>query len=259
MRADLYLVEKGYLESRNKASRLIGEGKVLLDGKPIQKPSFDVSDGEHVIEITESEKYVGRGGLKLESALDAFGIDPMGLRCIDVGASTGGFSDCLLQRGAAYVCALDSGRGQLHPKLLADIRLSSVEGFNARALSPELFGLFDLAVMDVSFISQTLLHLPVAGVLKDGSSFISLIKPQFEAGKSALGKNGIVKKPADREDAVKRVLESAAACGLFLKALIRSPIEGGDGNREYLACFVKTGEAAEAVIDPKKIRSLCAD
>ncbi len=259
MRADIYLVEKGFCESRNKASRLIGEGKILLDGRPIIKSAQEISDGEHTIEITETEKYVGRGGLKLEGALDAFGIDPKGLRCIDVGASTGGFTDCLLQRGAAWVFALDSGRGQLHPKLLRDERVVSIEGFNARNLSPDDFGSFDLAVMDVSFISQTLIHQPLASVLREGGLFISLIKPQFEAGKSALGKNGIVKKPSDREEAVKRVILSASLCELKLTALIRSPIEGGDGNREYLACFVKSNDIQKAQFDPKAVKKLCAD
>ncbi len=259
MRADIYLVEKGFCESRSKASRLIGEGKILLDGRAVSKPSQEVPEGEHTVEITETDQYVGRGGLKLEGALDAFGIDPKGLRCIDVGASTGGFTDCLLQRGAAWVYAVDSGRGQLHQRLLQDERVVSVEGYNARTLSPDTFGVFDMAVMDVSFISQTLIHQPLASVLREGALFVSLIKPQFEAGKSALGKNGIVKRAADREEAVKRVILSASLCGLVLKGLARSPIEGGDGNREYLACFVKKNDTVVAQTDPKYIKRLCAD
>lgn len=241
MRIDVYLVEKGFCESRNKAARLINEKKVLLDGKLVSKASLEVSDGEHIVEIVEQDRYVGRGGLKLEGALEHFGLDVSGKRCIDVGASTGGFTDCLLQKGAAHVCAVDSGRGQLHSKLLDDIRVTSVEGFNARALDAEEFGFFDLAVMDVSFISQTLLHAPVFSILRDGACFISLIKPQFESGRSALGKGGIVKKASDREIAVRRVVESAILCGFTLKGVIRSSIEGGDGNREYLALFQKGG------------------
>lgn len=259
MRIDVYLVEKGFCESRNKAARLITEGRILIDGKQVSKASFDVDESEHSIEITQTEKYVGRGGLKLEGALAAFDIDVKGKKCIDVGASTGGFTDCLLQNGAAYVCAVDSGRGQLHEKLRQDLRVVSIEGFNARQLSPEEFGFFDLAVMDVSFISQTLLHSPVASVLKEGASFISLVKPQFEAGKSALGKGGIVKRAADREEAVRRVLASAEACGLEAVDVINSPIEGGDGNREYLALFVKKADGA---ITEKKIinvKQLCED
>lgn len=259
MRADVYLVEYGFVESRNKASRLISEGKIVLDGRPIRKPSEDI-EGEHQIEILEEEKYVGRGGLKLEGALDAFGVNVAGKRCIDVGASTGGFTDCLLQREASFVCAVDAGRGQLHSKLLSDIRVTSIEGFNARNLTPDEFGRFDIAVTDVSFISQTLLHGPIASVIADGGLFISLIKPQFEAGKSALSKNGIVKKPQDRIAAVNRVIESAALYSLGLVYLIRSPIEGGDGNREYLALFKKghITELSEEYIK-KLTKNLCAD
>ena len=244
MRLDLYLVEKGFCESRSRAARLIGEGKVLLDGKKETKAGQEVSLGEHTVEITELDRFVGRGGLKLEGALDSFGIDVTGKRCIDVGASTGGFTDCLLQRGAAFVCAVDSGRGQLHPSLLQDVRVTSVEGFNARELSPDTFGCFDIAVMDVSFISQTLIHQPLKSVLREGAIFISLIKPQFEAGKSALGKGGIVKKAADREIAVGRVISSAELCGFETIGVIRSPIEGGDGNIEYLAAFRRTDTPA---------------
>lgn len=239
MRADIYLVENNFAESRTKAGRLISEGKVTLDGRIISKPSEDISEGDHTVEISEQDRYVGRGGLKLEAALEHFGIDVKGKRCIDVGASTGGFTNCLLQRGAASVCAVDSGRGQLHKRLLDDLRVTSVEGYNARELDPDKFGSFDIAVMDVSFISQTLIHPALKNVLLDDAIFISLIKPQFEAGKQALGKHGIVKKGPDRREAVIRVINSAALCGLEPLGVINSPIEGGDGNREYLACFVK--------------------
>lgn len=257
MRIDVYLVEEGFCESRNRAARLIGEGKVLLDGKQVSKASLDVDCGEHSVEITEVDRYVGRGGLKLEGALEGFKIDVRGKRCIDVGASTGGFTDCLIQHGASHVCAVDSGRGQLHPSLLENIRVTSLEGFNARELSPSEFGRFDVAVMDVSFISQTLLHAPVASVLCDGAIFITLIKPQFESGKSALGKGGIVKKGADREAAVRRVIESALLCGFSLLDVMRSPIAGGDGNREYLAAFIKKqSEGERHLLD---LRQLCKD
>ncbi len=260
MRIDVYLTEKSYCESRNKAARLILEGKVLLDGKIVDKPSSDVSDGEHTVEITESERFVGRGGLKIEAALERFALDVSGKRCIDVGASTGGFTDCLLQRGAAHVCAVDSGRRQLHAALREDIRVSSVEGYNARSLNAKEFGLFDVAVMDVSFISQTLIHPALAGVLRDEASFISLIKPQFEAGKGALGKNGIVKSPRDREGAILRVIESAALYGFDTVGVMRSPIEGGDGNREYLACFVKReGASCDKERLYKEIKQLCKE
>lgn len=257
MRIDVYLVANGFCESRNRAARLIGEGKIIFDGKVVSKASAEVGDGGHTVEITEKDGFVGRGALKLEGAIEHFDLDVSGKRCIDVGASTGGFTECLLRHGAAHVCAVDSGRGQLHKSLLEDIRVTSIEGFNARALSPEEFGVFDVAVMDVSFISQTLIHPALSSVLRDGAVFVSLIKPQFEAGKSALGKNGIVKKPSDRENAVRRVLESAKACGFSALGIIRSPIVGGDGNREYLAVFIKKQCGGESfVLD---LKQLCKD
>ena len=254
MRADSFLALSGYAESRTRAARLISEGKVIIDGKTIGKASEEIIDGEHDVIITEADLYVGRGGLKLEAALAEFQIDVSGKKCIDVGASTGGFTDCLLQNGAGYVYAVDSGRGQLHPKLLHDERVVNIEGYNARDLDPDEFGLFEVAVMDVSFISQTLIHPSLAGVLADGACFVSLIKPQFESGRAALGKNGIVKNKKDREAAILRVIESARLCGLSLEGLICSPITGGDGNREYLALFVKNiNKASETVFDRKRI------
>ena len=244
MRADVYLVSNRYAESRTRAVRLISEGKVLIDGMTVAKASEEISDAEHYVRITEQDRYVGRGGLKLEAALEQFDIDVKGKKCIDVGASTGGFTDCLLQNGAAAVFAVDSGRNQLHPKLRADVRVTNIEGFNAREMSKEDFGVFDIAVMDVSFISQTLIHPALSSVLADGAIYVSLIKPQFESGRGALGKNGIVKNPKDRENAILRVLESAYLSGFEVKSLMLSPIEGGDGNREFLACFVKRGELA---------------
>jgi 23S rRNA (cytidine1920-2'-O)/16S rRNA (cytidine1409-2'-O)-methyltransferase len=260
MRLDVFIAESGLAKSRTDAKNFILGGHVRVDGKMVVKPSLEVSPEERVEVDTSSKKYVSRGGLKLEAALDAFMIDPRGKRCIDVGASSGGFTDCLLQRGAKSVCAVDSGRGQLHSKLLDDIRVTSVEGFNAREMSSEVFGKFDVAVTDVSFISQTLLHLPICDVLCDGGIFVSLIKPQFEAGKSALGKGGIVKDPKDRAGAIIKVIESASCCGFGLVDVIASPINGGDGNREYLA-FFKKGEASVLSGEQLKKRAkiLCAD
>jgi 23S rRNA (cytidine1920-2'-O)/16S rRNA (cytidine1409-2'-O)-methyltransferase len=202
---------------------------------------------------------VGRGGLKLEAALNAFPVRVEGLVMADIGASTGGFTDCLLQKGAARVYAVDAGHGQLHPRLLADDRVRSAEGMNARSLTPadlrrleaewqvshgetavnDFTGTVDGVVMDVSFISQTLLHPALAGLLREGGFMITLIKPQFELTKSALNKQGVVKQERDRKAAVDRVLTSAAACGFEAVSVIPSPIEGGDGNREFLAYFVK--------------------
>ncbi len=256
MRADSFLTVYGYVESRTRAARLISEGKVIVDGKLVKKASEEIWGEEHEVKITEVDKYVSRGGLKLEAALSAFNIDVSGKRCVDIGASTGGFTDCLLQNGARSVHCIDSGKGQLHTKILTDPRVVNIEGYNARELTSEDFGLFDIAVMDVSFISQTLIHAAISSVLSDGAIFISLIKPQFEAGKQALGKKGIVKDAKDREAAILRVLESATINGLSATGLVRSPIEGGDGNREYLACFKKTAEPLKIQIDKREISEI---
>ena len=262
MRADLYLVQNGHAASRTLAQKLIAEGAVTVDGRLLTKAAEDIPDGSHDVTVTATAdtRYVGRGGRKLEAALAAFPVSVPGLVLADIGASTGGFTDCLLQNGAARVYAIDAGRGQLHPRLLADPRVRSAEGVNARHLTPadlgriekawcdehggsrgeEPFeGLVDGIVMDVSFISQTLLHPALAGILKDGGFLIALIKPQFELTKSALNKQGIVKQERDRKAAVERVLESAALWGFEAVSVIPSPIEGGDGNREFLAYFVK--------------------
>lgn len=254
MRADLYLVEHGYAASRTLAQKLISEGVVTVDGRPLKKPSEDVPDGAHEVLVadTATTHYVGRGGLKLEAALAAFPVDVRGATVADIGASTGGFTDCLLQNGAARIFAVDSGHGQLHPRLASDVRVRSMEGVNARYLSPadlartesertgvDFDGRVGGCVMDVSFISQTLLHPTVASLLLPEGWFISLIKPQFELTGSALGKGGVVKSEKQRRAAVDRVLASAAACGLRLCGVIESPIEGGDGNHEYLAYFIK--------------------
>lgn len=251
MRADVYIHTKGYADSRKRAQTLISLGAVSVDGKIVKRSSESIDDGvSHSVEVSFKEKYVGRGGLKLEKALELFGVSVAGLRCIDIGASTGGFTDCLLQHGAASVCAVDSGRGQLHPSLAGDARVSSYEGMNARDLSLEDVGgvPFDIAVMDVSFISQTYIIPPISnGILRVGGVLISLIKPQFEAGRAALDKHGIVKAPSDRYAAAVRVVEAAYANGFELTDMTDSPIKGGDGNTEYLAAFAYTGSKAESI------------
>lgn len=247
MRADLYLVENGYAKSRTAARKYIEEGHALLDGKLIAKPSQEIGEGDHSVEILERERYVSRGGLKLEGALTSFGIDVHGMRAADIGASTGGFTDCLLQAGAAHVYAIDSGRDQLDPDLILDERVSCMEGVNARYLTSEdVGGCVDIVVMDVSFISQTLILPCVANLLRDGGIYVGLIKPQFEAGRSALDKHGVVKNAKHRRAAVERVLDAAAEQGLGLRGLIRSPIAGGDGNVEYLAYYIKGEQKPQA-------------
>ncbi len=256
MRADLYLVAHGHAASRTLAGKLIADGLVSVDGRPVRKASEDIPEGAHSVTVGESAltRYVGRGGLKLEAALAAFPVAVQGSTVADIGASTGGFTDCLLQNGAARVYAVDSGHGQLHPSLLSDPRVRSAEGVNARYLTPEEMvrielesaspdksfdGLVAGCVMDVSFISQTLLHPAVAAILRSGGWYISLIKPQFELDVLALGNGGVVKSDKDRRVAVDRVVASATACGFDTVSVIDSPIAGGDGNREFLAFFRK--------------------
>jgi len=236
MRADQFLVEQGAVSGRDRAGRLISEGKVRIGGRLIQKKSEEITEG--IIEISDDCPYVSRGGLKLEKALEAFCVSVDGLVCADIGSSTGGFTDCLLQKGAKKVFAIDSGSDQLHPKLREDPRVVSLERTNARYMDETLLGeKVDLAVMDVSFISQTLLYPAIGRILKENGLLISLIKPQFEVGRGNIGKNGIVKNDRIRDEAVARVLESAAACGFVCGGTVLSPIKGGDGNTEFLAIF----------------------
>ena len=243
MRADVYLFSQGAVKSRKQAKDMIDAGAVSVDGAKVKKASEDIDENvTHEIKVEKTEKYVSRGGLKLEAALDAFGIDVSGLVALDIGASTGGFTDCLLQRGVSRCVAVDSGHGQLDPGIANDERVTSYEKYNARELSADIIpDGADVAVMDVSFISQTLIIERVSRVLKENGVFISLIKPQFEAGRSAIGKGGVVRSAADREAAVHRVVDFANSVGLVCLALIVSPIKGGDGNTEYLAMFKKEG------------------
>ena len=257
MRADVYLSVFGHTESRKKAQDLIDARAVRIDGRVVKKSAVLINEEiPHTVEIEQIFKYVSRGGMKLEAALDAFRVNVNRLKAVDVGVSTGGFTDCLLKRGAACVYSIDAGVGQLHPELLADSRVHSIEKFNARELTAEVTeGLCDIAVSDVSFISQTYIIPPISSVLKDGGIFISLIKPQFEAGRQALGKNGVVSSGAYRFLAAKRVINSALENGFDCIGLIPSPIEGGDGNKEYLALFVKK-VCIKPKIDDKLIKRI---
>lgn len=242
MRIDKFLFDKGFAKSRASAKRLIDGGFVKVDGKTVTKASLEVTS-DSTVEIEENtEKYVSRGGFKLEAALDSFGIDPTGLDCVDIGASTGGFTDCLLGRGAGFVRAVDVGRSQLDPKIAEDARVRSFEGVNARYITPEdIGGLCDLVVCDVSFISLTLIMPAVKGLLNEGGRFVALIKPQFEAGRANIGKNGIVKNRDVHISVINKVLDCGESLGLYCGGLITSPILGGDGNREYLAVFGNEG------------------
>ena len=242
MRADVYLFNSGNAKSRQNAKVLIEAGNVLIDGKKITKPSFEIDElAEHNVEIINKSKFVSRGGEKLEYAIEKFNVDVSNCVCIDIGASTGGFTDCLLQRGARKVYAVDSGHSQLDPTIERDERVVSIEKFNAKFMTHEDFDVkFDVAVMDVSFISQTLIHSGICDVLKEDGILISLIKPQFECGKSALNSHGIVKKASYHQDAICRVIDSAVISGFSCIDIVRSPIEGGSGNVEFLAYFKKS-------------------
>ena len=244
MRADRFLYLRGLAKSRSHAASLI-DGGVTLDGKPIQKPAQDIPEDTDVsrIRIQNPSKYVSRGGYKLEAALEGFRLDVKGKTVLDLGASTGGFTDCLLQHGAARVFAVDVGHGQLDAALQGDPRVISMEGTNARLLTSEDFGgeHIDLAVSDLSFISQALIYPAVFRTVSRGGAFISLIKPQFEAGREHLNKNGIVRDRRIHESVIETLFHTAEKAGLYPEALIPSPIAGGDGNREYLALF-RVGE-----------------
>ncbi|MBQ8432717.1 MAG: TlyA family RNA methyltransferase [Clostridia bacterium] len=258
MRADVYLTENGYVPSRRRAQELISEGCVRIDGKTVPKASFPVGEGEHLVEVQDSLAYVSRGGLKLEAALDRFLPNVQGLIALDIGASTGGFTDCLLSRGAARVYAVDAGCGQLAAKLQNDPRVISKEHLNARALSPaDIDGAqVDLIVMDVSFISATYILPQFPALLRESGHAICLIKPQFEVGRSMLGKGGIVKDPAAHRFAVERVLRGGLGAGLCPVGLMASPVAGGDGNREFLVHFTPgTPAEGDAMID-RLIRQL---
>ena len=256
MRADLWLVAHQLVPSRQRAKRLIEEGAVLRRGVPVAKPAEEI-EGDDVtgVEIRETLPYVGRGGLKLEAALTAFGIDPTGLSALDVGASTGGFTDCLLRFGAARVCAVDSGEGQLAPQLRADPRVRSLERCNARYLTAETIGeRVALIVMDVSFISATYLIPRFPEWLLPGGNAVCLVKPQFEVGRALVGKGGVVRDPAAHRAAVERVMEAGRAAGLHPVGLIASPIAGGDGNREFLLWLRETDDLRE--VDPAAVRAV---
>jgi 23S rRNA (cytidine1920-2'-O)/16S rRNA (cytidine1409-2'-O)-methyltransferase len=232
-RLDRRLVESGLAESREKAQALIMAGQVLVNGVKAAKAGQPVS-ADAAIEIAGGLPYVSRGGFKLAAALEYFGISVEGAVCMDAGASTGGFTDCLLQRGARRVHAVDVGHGQLDWKLRNDPRVVVHEGLNARYLKPEQIGeAVELAVCDVSFISATMVLPAMVAVLGGRAEMVILIKPQFEAGRSEVGKGGIVRDPAVHRAACERVERAVQQYG-FQTAIIESPILGAEGNKEFL-------------------------
>ncbi len=232
-RIDQLLVDRALAESRERAQALIIAGYVRVNGRKIDKPGQSVPE-DSAIEITERLRYVSRGGLKLEAAIRDFQIDVAGKVCLDVGASTGGFTDCLLQHGATRVYAFDVGAGQLDWKLRNDERVVVREGVNARYLTPaDLPEPVDLIVCDVSFISVTLILPALPPLLRSPGALVILIKPQFEVGRNQVGKGGIVRDPALHSQVCQRIEAAVRALG-FRTAVMESPILGAEGNREFL-------------------------
>lgn len=241
MRLDVFVAENQKI-SRTKSSELIKKGHATVNGKTVTKPSFEVSESDTVI-CDDCEEYVSRGAKKLEYALESFGVDVGGLTAVDLGASTGGFCEVLLKHGAEHVYAVDVGHGQLHERIAKDIRVTSLEGVNARYITVSDFEKeIDIITADLSFISQTLVFEGVARVLKPNGIYIGLIKPQFEAGRSNIGKGGIVKDKRVHALVIKKVIDSANSHGLVCRFLAVSPILGGDGNREFLALYENEGK-----------------
>lgn len=241
IRLDRLLLERGVTTSRERAQALIIAGKVLVNGQKIEKAGAGVDGSADIRLLGEDLRYVSRGGLKLEAALEHWQIDVAGKTCLDVGTSTGGFTDCLLQHGATRVIAVDTGHGQIDFRLRQDKRVRLLEKTNARYLSPQQVGeAVDLVVMDVSFISATLVLPAVISAAfpqpdeRPGRQIVVLVKPQFEAGREQVGKGGIVRDPEVQKAAVEKVRQALQTLGCRHTDSIDSPILGGEGNREFL-------------------------
>ena len=252
-RLDVRMTENGFCETRAKAQNLIRAGKVTVNGTPVTKTGTMVDDTDEIIVTHETMQFVGRGGYKLLKAIQEFNIDVRGLCCIDAGASTGGFTDCMLQNGAARVYAIDVGTDQLDARLRADSRVISMEQTNIRDVSPEAIGgQADFLAADVSFVSLRLVLPCFASLLKDGARAVCLIKPQFEAGKSCVGKHGVVKDRKVHRSVISEVLECAVQEGFRIDGLTWSPIQGQNGNTEYLFAATKNGQQ-NSIMDSKSI------
>jgi 23S rRNA (cytidine1920-2'-O)/16S rRNA (cytidine1409-2'-O)-methyltransferase len=240
-RLDVWLAENGLAESREKAQALVMAGRVKVDGQPARKPGTQVKEGAEVA-VEPGPAHVGRGALKLAKALDAFAVDVRGRVAVDVGASTGGFTETLLARGAARVHAVDVGRGQLHERLRTDPRVVVLDRTNARSLSreqiPDPCG---IASVDVSFISATKILPALRSVLGPGADVLVLVKPQFEVGRAQVGRGGIVKEPSLHRQAMRDVAEAAQEQGYAVRGACVSPITGAEGNREFFLHLVPEG------------------
>ncbi len=246
-RADTLLAERGLASSRTAAAATVRAGRVRLgrDGPEVQKPSELVrEDAELVVE--EGEEFVSRGGIKLKNALNALPVEVEGRRCLDVGASTGGFTDCLLQRGAAMVIALDVGYGQLDWRLRQDSRVLVMERINARALGDSALPYRpEVVTVDVSFISLAKLLGPIAACAAPDLDLLALVKPQFELGKERVGKGGVVREAEDRRDAIRQVAEAAEGEGLVVRGLAPSGLSGPKGNRETFVWATREGKPVD--------------
>jgi 23S rRNA (cytidine1920-2'-O)/16S rRNA (cytidine1409-2'-O)-methyltransferase len=244
-RIDLLLVERALVQSRERARALILAGRVLVNEQKIDKPGVTISSDSTIRLLGDDMPFVSRGGLKLQAALDHWKIDVTGRACLDIGASTGGFTDCLLQRGAAHVTAIDTGFGQIAMKLRNDPRVQLVERTNARFLAPGALAepgqsTLTLLVMDVSFISATLLLAPVFAAAPELTEAVILVKPQFEAGRGNVGKGGIVRDPEVHKLAVEKVAHGITGLGWHVIETIPSPITGTEGNIEFLLYAKRT-------------------
>jgi len=248
-RLDVYLVEHGYLDSRQKAQAVVMSGRVYVDGRRVDKPGAPVAEGAAVEVRGSALRYVSRGGLKLEKAMGLWPITLEGKVCMDIGASTGGFTDCMLQNGAAKVYAVDVGYGQLAWSLRSDERVVSLERTNARYLTHEQVPEEPaFASVDVSFISLKLILPAVAGLLREGGQAVCLVKPQFEAGREKVGKKGVVRDPAVHREVLEHFLSHAKENGFTVLALSYSPVRGPEGNIEYLG-WLRKGAGEERTFD----------
>lgn len=244
IRLDQRVFDLGHADSREKARALIMAGSVYVGGEKRTKPGEQVPEDAAVEVRGEKLPFVSRGGSKLQKALDTFGIDPAGLACVDCGASTGGFTDCLLQRGARHVYAVDVGYGQLAWSLRCDERVTVMERTNARYLTPDMFPeRMDLAVMDMSFISLRLVLPAVKGLLREDGQVACLVKPQFEAGRGKVGKKGVVRDPAVHREVLDGFIGAAQELGFAVRGMTFSPVRGPEGNIEYLAWLGVTGQS----------------
>ncbi len=247
-RLDLLLTERGLAPSREKAKAIIMSGIVFVDGVREDKAGATFEETVDIVLKGSTLRYVSRGGLKLEKAVTAFALDLKDRTCLDVGSSTGGFTDCMLQNGAAHVFAIDVGRGQLDWKLRNDPRVTCMEKTNIRYVVPEDIGVAaDFSSIDVSFISLTKVLMPVRELLTETGRGVALIKPQFEAGREKVGKHGVVRDRHVHEEVIERVTSYAAEIGFSPLGLDYSPIRGPEGNIEYLFYFGKNVPAGEAV------------